>query len=92
VHLFSLDITYNYKKIKRLLRREDIGMKEPRRNETHNASGCLDLTAYNATHKYDEYVRFENCLHTLFAVCDDLGFKIDGRVVLIDQITGKVWR
>jgi hypothetical protein len=62
--------------------------KDPRRNE----SGCLDLTAYNALRKEDEHERFENLLHNIKDMCEDACFKIEGRIVLVDMTTGKVWR
>lgn len=57
-----------------------------------NASGCLDLTAYQAIRKADDYARFEDLLHSIKDMCEEADFEIEGRIVLIDRRTGKVWR
>jgi hypothetical protein len=36
--------------------------------------------------------RFQKVLHTIFNVCSLADFRIEGRVVLVDKKTGKVWR
>lgn len=68
---------------------------DPRRN----AEGYLDLTAYEALkniekskHADDEYVRFQTLLHTIFRLCKIAGFQIEGRIVLRDKRSGRVWR
>lgn len=40
--------------------------------------------------KEDE--RFHRLLHTLFYICELADFQIEGRIVLIDKQTGRVWR
>lgn len=63
--------------------------KDPKRN----ASGCLDLTAYEAIKNIDkESERFHKLLTTIFSVCELSDFVIEGRIVLKDKRTGKVWR
>ena len=37
-------------------------------------------------------VRFHQLLNTLFSLCELADFHIEGRVVLKDKRTGKVWR
>ncbi len=63
--------------------------KDPKRN----ASGCLDLTAYEAIKNIDkESERFHKLLATIFSICELSDFAIEGRIVLKDKRTGKVWR
>lgn len=63
--------------------------KDPKRN----ASGCLDLTAYEAIKNVEsEDERFHKLLHTIFYICKLAGFDIEGRIVLVDKRTGRVWR
>lgn len=58
-----------------------------------NASGCSDPTAYRAIKNIDrEDENFHKLLHTIFNICELSGFRIEGRIVLVDEITGKVWR
>lgn len=63
--------------------------KEIRRN----GSGYFDPTAYEAMkHIQEEKEHFDKLLHTIFAVCDLAGFRLEERVVLRDLKTGKVYR
>lgn len=58
-----------------------------------NASGCSDPTAYRAIKNIDkEDEKFRKLLHTIFYICDNAGFHIEGRIVLVDDETGRVWR
>ena len=73
----------------------DLGMdrnRDPRRN----ASGCMDLTAYeairNVERERDAEVRYKKLLSTIFYICDLAGFHIEGRLEIRDKKTGKVWR
>jgi hypothetical protein len=65
---------------------------DPRRN----ASGCLDLTAYEAIRNVDREIeadaRFEKFLQTVFNIADLAGLHIEERLVVKDKKTGKVWR
>jgi len=62
---------------------------DPRRN----AEGYLDPTVYEALRNIDrEEERFHELLHTLFYLCRLADFEIEGRIVLIDKKTGRVWR
>lgn len=36
--------------------------------------------------------RFHRLLHTLFYLCELADFEIEGRIVLIDKKTGRIWR
>lgn len=66
--------------------------KDPRRN----ASGCMDLTAYEAIRNVDREAdaerRCKKLLSTIFYICDLAGFHIEGRITIKDKKTGKVWR
>ena len=58
-----------------------------------NASGCADPTAYAAIRKADEaYARFHKVLRMIFAICNLAGFWVEGRIVLRDMNTGKLWK
>lgn len=58
-----------------------------------NAEGYFDPTAAAAIKKCtDEYGRFQKLLRTIFDICEQSGFEIEGRIVLVDKHTGKVWR
>lgn len=64
-----------------------------KKDERFNASGCKDLTAYEALKNIErEERRFKKLLTTLNNVCDLAGFSIVGRITLKDKKTGKVWR
>lgn len=63
------------------------------KNNKHNASGCLDLTAYKAIKNVsEEENRFNKLLRTIFYITELAGFEIEGRIVLIDKKTGRTWR
>lgn len=63
--------------------------KDPRKND----KGYLDLTPYQAIRNIEkEEDRFHRLLHTIFYICELAGFEIEGRIVLIDRKTGRVWR
>ena len=58
-----------------------------------NGEGYLDLTAYEAIKNVKkEEKRFNKLLHTIFSICEMAGFEIEGRIVLIDKKTGRVWK
>ncbi len=62
-------------------------------NPRKNSEGYSDPTAFEALrniNKEDE--RFHKLIYTIFYLCELAGFKIEGRVVLIDKKTGRVWR
>lgn len=71
-------------------------MMDPKKDPRRNASGYMDLTAYEAIRNVEREAeaeeRFKKLLNTIFYICDLAGFRIEGRVVLQDKKTGKVWR
>ena len=61
--------------------------------DKRNSEGYSDPTAYKALKRIeDEDARFHKLLHMLFDICELSGFEIEGRIVLVDKRTGKVWR
>ena len=57
-----------------------------------NAEGYPDPTAYEAIKNIEAEERFNKLLYTIFNICELSGFRIEGRIVLIDEVTGKVYR
>ena len=62
-----------------------------------NGSGYSDPTAYRAIKNVEnlsleESDRFHNLLDTLFYITELAGFEIEGRIVLKDTTTGRIWR
>lgn len=65
-----------------------------------NGSGCKDMTAYDAIkniereerQKQAEEDRLRKLVMTIFDVCDLAGFHVEGRIILKDKRTGKIWR
>lgn len=67
--------------------------EDPRRNH----EGYMDPTAYEALKKVDhasdaETERFHKLLYSIRNICELAGFKIEGRIVLVDEANGRVWR
>ena len=64
-----------------------MGIANRENNPRKNSEGYSDPTAFEALRNIDkEDERFHRLLHTLF------DFQIEGRIVLIDKQTGRVWR
>ena len=64
-----------------------------RNNPRCNAEGYSDLTAFEALRNLErEDERFHRLLYTLFYLCELADFEIEGRIVLIDKKTGRIWR
>lgn len=63
-----------------------------RNPEKYNPSGCKDLTAYEAIENVESEIRFKKVLAQIFRLCESNGFRLEGRIVLRDKKTGKVWR
>lgn len=64
-----------------------------RNNPRCNAEGYSDPTAFEALRNLErEDERFHRLLHTLFYLCELVDFEIEGRIVLIDKKTGRIWR
>lgn len=62
-------------------------------NDNKNAEGYPDPTAAAALKNCtDEYARFQKLLHTIFNICALSGFQLEGRIVLVDKRSGRVWR
>jgi len=58
-----------------------------------NGSGYTDPTAYKAIKKVEkESERFHRLLNTIFYICDLAGFHVEGRIVLKDKETGRIWK
>lgn len=60
-----------------------------------NGSGYYDPTAYHAIRNVDSHEdseRFYKVLDTIFNICELSDFHVEGRIVLKDKRTGKVWR
>lgn len=63
------------------------------KNTLRNSEGYFDPTAYEAISNVEkETDRFRKLLHTIFYLCELAEFEIEGRIVLIDKVSGKVWR
>lgn len=64
-----------------------------RNNPRCNAEGYSDPTAFEALKNLErEDERFHRLLYTLFYLCELADFEIEGRIVLIDKKTGRIWR
>ena len=61
-------------------------------NPKLNASGCYDMTAYEAIRDIERTEDANKLLKTIFYIVNLAGFRIDGRIVLQDKKTGKKWR
>ena len=62
-------------------------------NDIRNGSGCYDPVPYKVIKKMDaEEERFNKLLRTLKYICDVADFDIEGRIVLVDRQTGRIWR
>lgn len=67
-------------------------------NLKKNAEGYSDPTAYNAIKHVDNdylFIRelaFKKLLNTIFSMCELAGFHIEGRIILKDKETGKIWK
>ncbi len=61
-----------------------------------NASGCKDLTAYEAIKKVEKdrkaEERFKKLLTAIFCICELADFHVEGRITVKDKKTGKIWR
>lgn len=58
-----------------------------------NGEGYHDPTAHEALKNIEnDDARFQKLLTLIFSACDLAGFRIEGRIVLEDLRTGKVYR
>lgn len=63
-------------------------------NPIRNAEGYLDLTAHDGIERatFDvETHRHTKLLKAIYSICDLAGYHVQGRIVLKDKFTGKVW-
>ena len=60
--------------------------------EKLNASGCKDLTAYQALRNVESEERFRRFLKDVFKLSERYGFHIESRIAVTDKKTGKKWR
>lgn len=62
-------------------------------NARKNLEGYSDSTAYEATRIPDvEYRRFKKLLKIIFELCDVAGYRLEGRITLVDKRNGRVWK
>ena len=61
---------------------------------SRNGSGYYAMKRVEADEKKygRDYERFYNLLNTIFYICELAGFHVEGRIVLTDKKTGKVWK
>lgn len=58
-----------------------------------NSEGYSDPTAYQAMKNIEaEEERFHKLLYAIFDICELANFEIEGRIVLVDKQTGRIWR
>lgn len=62
------------------------------RQEMYNASGCKDLTAYQALNNIESEERFKQFLKEVFKLSERYGFHIENRIEVTDRKTGNTWR
>lgn len=67
------------------------------KEDRKNAEGYNDPTAYEAIKNTEQNqdkddARFHQLLNLLFQLCEIADFHIEGRIVLKDKKTGKIWR
>lgn len=61
--------------------------------DNRNAERYSDPTAYAAIKRVDkDEEKFHKLLHAIFSLCDLAGFQIEGRIILTDKKTGRIWR
>lgn len=64
-----------------------------RNNPRFNAEGYSDPTAFEAIRNVERgYERFHKLIRTLFYLCELADFEIEGRIVLVDKKTGRVYK
>lgn len=62
-------------------------------NDKHNASGCLDLTAYEAINNIEKEEKDQKELvRTILYICRKAGFKVEGRIVLTAVKSGRTYK
>lgn len=62
-------------------------------NPRKNSDCYSDPTVFEAFRNIDkEEERFHKLLYTIFYLCELAGFEIEGRIVLVDKKSGRIWR
>lgn len=62
-------------------------------NLRKNGSGYYDPTAFDAIETIDkEDLKFQKLLKTIKYTCELAGFQIEGRIVLKNRKTGRIWK
>lgn len=69
-----------------------MGKKNNDNDYRRNGSGYYDPTAWQAIRNIDEHERLQKLLGAIHRVCELAGFHIEGRITLVDERTGRVWR
>ena len=62
------------------------------KRDMYNASGCKDLTYYNALSNIEAEERFKKFLKEVFKLSERYGFHIESCIAVTDKKTGKKWR
>lgn len=62
------------------------------KRDMYNASGCKDLTSYQALQNIESEERFKQFLKAVFKLSERYGFHIESRIAVTDKKTGKKWR
>ena len=63
------------------------------KNLRKNSEGYDDPTACKAIEHADrEYNRYRKVIGCILRICELSGYAVEGRVVLKDKRTGKIWR
>ena len=67
------------------------------KEDRKNAEGYSDPTAYEAIKNVERGAdaddeRFHKLLDTIFSICELSGFHVEGRIIIKDKKTGKIWR
>lgn len=68
-----------------------IDEEEVLQKKTHNNEGYPDPTAYYALRNVDSVERYRRMIKSIFAIINDAGFRVDGRITFVDKKTGKVY-
>ena len=68
-------------------------------NPKKNIEGYSDPTPHEAikhidaqNNDSDDYIRFKRLLKAIWCVCEAAGFRMEGRIVLRDVQTGRLWK
>ena len=63
-----------------------------KRGEMYNASGCRDLTAFQALNNIESEERFKEFKKAVFSLANRYDYRITNRIEVVDKKTGKKWR